>query len=932
MDAPEPTPTPSSLPIRTASGGGAAAGAFLRAIDLGALRRLVVFGFGLRLLLWAISSGSGEIRGWSRIGAQVAAHGVRRFSTSGLSTRQSPVAAMWAGAAHSIATELEAPFELVFKVLPLLADAALLTLIIAVVRRRGGTALDAWRAGAIYATALAVVWTTSHHGGLDSVLACCALLAVVLVDEGDRPILAGLALAAAIHMHMAAVALLPALWLLQARSLRQTAWFSLAVAIGLSPLALPLSAKGQAFIERALNLETPSNRWGLQFLFGEGSELPIVGHFVELIGGRVQAESFTLVLLASVVIGVQARLRHRSGLETGALVVAALLVLTPSIGLPYAALPLPFLVVIDLRRSLIYSAASGAFLTLAYLGFAKAEMPLVTNHSTPIGFFAGLCAFCAWLVLLDVLVQRLRPARAASGPAAPSLMWERALLPLVFVVVATPMGAALALATPPFQVADEPLHAMTACALAEGQLRPEHDAPPPWTTTLDVPADLVVFNRAIAALKLPHQPERRASVPDLLDAARLPHDPSMRHISTREETREMGVYPPAMYGPQALACAVGRAAQLRPWALLSAMRLANLAAFILLGALALWVLPTGREAVALLLLTPMALSSGASASADGQLIPLVALWLAVIFRIAARPNPQPLPVVAIFGAVVGAFALSLAKSVYVPLALAFILLPRGCFTSLTHRLVATTLVVGASVLGAVVWIPETGGGLDAWAAKAGLEPAATLTARLEAPFTFALAALRTFFRERILTGVVGTLGWRDTVLPFSAFAVFWAAFVPVTLLGGGARSSWRRGVGVIVLGVGAVFALLLFYALYFTKPDARWVSDVQGRHFLPGLIFVSVGLAEYLGLDMRRRGRRSLAVVVGVVAIFILVQALGAVQTRYYLDAAQVPEVMRAAFQIPAAAPSNGARTERPASGSEDQPTAAASDDDEAPP
>jgi hypothetical protein len=236
------------------------------------------------------------------------------------------------------------------------------------------------------------------------------------------------------------------------------------------------------------------------------------------------------------------------------------------------------------------------------------------------------------------------------------------------------------------------------------------------------------------------------------------------------------------------------------------------------------------------------------------------------------------------------------------------------------------------MLGAVIWIPETAGGLDAWAAKEGLEPAATLGARLEAPFTFALAALRTFFRERILTGVVGTLGWRDTVLPFSAIAAFWAAFVPFTLLGGSARSSWRRGVGFIVLGVGAAGALLLFYALYFTKPDARWVSNVQGRHFLPGLIFISVGLAEYLGLDMRRRGRRSLAVVVGVVAVFILVKALGAVQGRYYLDAAQVPEVMRAAFQMPVAEPSGASKKKRPAPVRKGQSAAAASDNHEAPP
>ena len=63
-----------------------------------------------------------------------------------------------------------------------------------------------------------------------------------------------------------------------------------------------------------------------------------------------------------------------------------------------------------------------------------------------------------------------------------------------------------------------------------------------------------------------------------------------------------------------------------------------------------------------------------------------------------------------------------------------------------------------------------------------------------------------------------------------------------------------------------------------------------------------------------------------------MVKALGAVEARYYLDAAQVPEVMRAAFQMPAGAPSNAAKTQRPAPLDEDQSTAAVSDDGEAPP
>lgn len=873
--------------------------AFLRALDVSALRRVVVLGFGLRLLLWALSSGSGDIRTWSRIGGAVVADGLHRLYTSGPAMRHSPVAALWAGASVELAAFLEAPFELVFKVLPLGADLALLALVITSIRRRGGTDLDAWRGAAIQSTALAAVWATSHHGGLETVLIACALAAVVLVDEGDRPLLAGVALAAAIHMHLIALVLLPALWLLQARSLRQAGLFSLGLGVALAPLALPLSIKGFDFVSNAVVLTAPSNRWGLQFLFSEGGSLPIVGSFIELVGGRVQEKSWSIAVAASLLLGLRGRLLSRSGLETGALVIATFLVVTPSLGLQYAALPIAFLVVTDLRRALLYSVTSGLFLTLAYLGFAKAEMPLVSTHGGSVGFPAAVLAFCSWLVLVSFLIARLRPAPTTASAPTP-MDRHRAFLPAVFAAIAAPFGVALALATPPFQVADEPLHAFVACALAHGQLVPGHDAPEPYTATLDVPADLVAFNRAIAMLKLPHKPGTKASVPALTDAARLPHDPALLHISAREETREMGVYPPAMYGPQALACAIGRAAPLRPWALLSAMRLANLAAFILLGALALWLLPVGREAVALLLLSPMALSSAASASGDGQLIPLVTLWVALILRTATTNGP-PLRWWQMPGFAAVAFLFSIAKSVYLPLALAIVCIPTARFSSVVHRVVGVTGILTAALVGGLVWIPQTGDGLAAYAASLKLDPATTLDAAFHAPFKFLLSALRTLFRERILTGAVGTLGWRDTVLPFSAVAAFWATFLPLTLVGGGPRSSPRRGVIVGVAGVGAALGLLVFYALYFTKPGAPYVLNVQGRHMLPPLVFMCVAVAEFLALNAGDRARRLLLIVTALTSIFILVKALGAVEARYYEDRRDVPKMMRAAFSRPAA-------------------------------
>ena len=878
----------------------------MRSLDVPALRRIVGAGFVVRVLLWALSSGSGDVRSWSRVAREVAAHGVRGLYEAGPPFRQSPVSALWAGLAANLSTWLEAPFELVFKVLPLSADVGLVVLILTIVRRRGGTELDAWRAAAIQGTAMAAIWVTSHHGGLDSVLIFCVVAAVFLVDKGDRPLLAGIALAGAMHMHVVAVVLLPALWIAQASSARGAVVFGLGLLLALSPLALPLSIQGPEFLVNAVVVGVGSNRWGLQFVFSEGAELAVIGSWFDVVGAVVAAWSWKLCLVASLALGLLARTRRWSTLHLGSLVVAAFLVLTPKLGIQYAALPVALLAIVDQRRALLYSALSGAYATAVYLGASKAEMPLVSNHAASISFEAGLLGFASWLVLVSLVWTSLWPRSAAPADERSTTGPHVFTLPAVFAVVATPFGLALALATPPFQVADEPLHAFTACAIANGQLVPGHDAPPPYTTTFDVPASMVAFNRSIARLKLPHHPESQASLDALLAAARIPHDPTLMHISTREETRELSVYPPVMYGPQAVACGLGQAAGLRPMSLLTSMRLANLAAFLVLGVLALWLLPVGREVVALMLLSPMALSSAASASADGQLIVLMALWLALVLKTATAPDDaRPLHPLAIVGFAVLAFMLSMAKSVYLPLALAFVVIPPRCFSSRRARVAALALVGAAAVVGAVVWIPQSDGGLDAYASSRGFDPKATLDARLDSPFMFLLAALRTFFRERILTGVVGTLGWRDTVLPFSSIALFWAALLPLMALGGGPRSSTWRGLCLGLFGVGAAAGLLLFYALYFTPPENGHVSDVQGRHFIPPMLFLTVGTSEYLGVRVGARGRWALHVVVMLTALIVLQSALGAVEARFYGNHRDVARVMQATFAVPAAKPSS---------------------------
>lgn len=811
------------------------------------VRRLAIAGLVARGWVWIVTAGIDTSR-MMGIGDAIAAGAA---IGSPPSTRMlPPLASTWA----LVATRVDAFFDLgrapAWLSLALLVDAVVLALL--VIRRAPASAV------AIFALAPGSILLCAHDGTLWSV--SLAALFGAVTCAGRSPVVTAALCALSVHLVPGGLpcAVAVVIGLGRVRSI-----------VVFAAVLLPLvGAMGGRL--------APARAW-LAPLRGPAGGAALPGVLPDALDPLM-----ALVVLTAVAGGLAWALRRRGRPLVTLLAGAALLL---PLGMPHGAfwllfVPLLPLALADRRAALVWAMVSSLTGGGAHLLSTRAEWPLTTDFSgtTVLHSVVGAMGVAgAALTLLLVLAGTSKPsASAPRTPAQPREGPEEPVmrLPWVFVAVGGPLGLALLWMTPPYQAADEPLHALLACAIGHGDLTPDHAGPPPFPTTLAVPTDLLEHKRTIDRVHLPFHPQRRVDDHIVAEARDIPFSPRWQTVNVRAETGAVAVYPPAMYLPQASACAAARALGLAPHAQFLALRFANLVAYLACGWLALGWMRAGRHALALILLWPMSLSIAASASGDASLLACVALLAALVTS--ARPITRRGCVLI----VIVVFAVALSKAAYAPLALAPLAIPSSRFTSPRHARRLRVAVVLTAVWGAMLWLPE-GGDVGTFALLRGLAPDAAIAARWADPIGFLVACARTLVRERIVAGAVGELGWRDVSLSPWAPTLAWTTLALLVL--GGRRAPARRCAARTfgVLGGAAALLVMSFYAAFFTAPTAPTIQSIQGRHLLPPLVSITTALAIALGTDVGRRGRRLCTVVVALVALATGLEALRAVAARF---------------------------------------------------
>ena len=317
------------------------------------------------------------------------------------------------------------------------------------------------------------------------------------------------------------------------------------------------------------------------------------------------------------------------------------------------------------------------------------------------------------------------------------------------------------------------------------------------------------------------------------------------------------VYSPLLYVPGAVAIQAARWLGYGPWHAILAARLANAAAYLAAGAVALRLARRLRGLLFATLLLPTSLWMAASCNQDGLVIAVSALAAALLTR-AAMP--------AWWAAAAATAALAMAKPPYVPLAgVVAILLPRrgalptraaGALLAMlpavswhlaANRFVAAPFIRGVPFQAGPYWPGDPDQVFGT------VDPALQLEVFLRQPALLLRLPLEYVGNHGgwLLWGVVGILGTLDVFLPAALYAL-WLSALAALLVGeslAGRTDPPSSGplACLLALACALAAALAVFDIQYlsWTLTGASEIEGIQGRYFIPLLPFLGLALPTF---------------------------------------------------------------------------------------
>lgn len=395
------------------------------------------------------------------------------------------------------------------------------------------------------------------------------------------------------------------------------------------------------------------------------------------------------------------------------------------------------------------------------------------------------------------------------------------------------VGFALLVATPPFQVPDEPAHFYRACAVSEGQLwavRGEDEQGQAGLGAM-LPASLQELGIGLKG-DLPFHPERKIRPETIRRAFRVPLDEERRVFV---DYRTSAQYTPVPYLPQAVGIAIARGLGASPLGFLYAARIANLLVATALIFLGLRGLPSYSWLMTMLALTPMALFLRPSASADALSTAVAFLLVGIVARLAwGEEERGRWKDIAILTAC--SVALCLSKPVYVPLAFLALLIPATRFPG--GRRGPALLLLGVMTAASFGLAMQTAGAIDLpLRPDAPVDRDRQVRDALADPLRVAGIVTEDYLLrgDRYVAQIVGQLGWLDANLPKPLLWGYAALLGLLALLDtrrAVAVAAWQRALMVLVALAILGLVSASQYATW-TPYGADYVEGIQGRYFLP---------------------------------------------------------------------------------------------------
>jgi len=384
---------------------------------------IAVLGMALRFILSAFSTGSNDIILWDDFAHYGTWEGVLWMYTNVPAWNHPPLTgylAIWL-LRLSVLTGLR--FPVVFKLLPIAADALCLVLLWKIWRRR--SAYAALAAVAIFSFSPDAILVSAYHGNNDPLIGLFVLAACYFIEEKASFGWAGAALAAAINVKLIPLLLVP-VFVAYARRWRDVARFIGGLSLGAIPFVPVILRVGPAFYRNAIAYNSNFDNWGIPFfirLLEDNPASTAVGaqlHALYVPAGRY--------LVVATILALCAWSRWRRPLSTYQLAaggLAAFLFLAPGFGVQYTAILGPVLVAASLGWGLWFAVSAGAFLASVYYLFWTRQPLLGSLFTTTFPGPSPWIGLVAWAPLGEFVISLVHGSRfKVHGSKNPSADFE----------------------------------------------------------------------------------------------------------------------------------------------------------------------------------------------------------------------------------------------------------------------------------------------------------------------------------------------------------------------------------------------------------------------------------------------------------------------------------------------------------------------------
>ena len=395
-------------------------------------------------------------------------------------------------------------------------------------------------------------------------------------------------------------------------------------------------------------------------------------------------------------------------------------------------------------------------------------------------------------------------------------------LPIWVVAVAFVVGNGFVFVNPPLRAPDEWAHYSRAYQLSVLHLKPEER-----DRILGgyVPAGIIRLDDRFSKVMF-----RGVSAREIAAAGNIPFDaghPQFRNFPS------IAVYPWLPFVPQAIGIAIGRVCFGSALAIMYVGREANLVAYVALVYWALTLMPDAgcRLTLALIALLPMSLYQAASLSADGLTAALAILVAVVVWRLAfGEGEVSGLDVAALLAATI---CLSLTKLAYCELTLITLAIPPSKFGTVRRYWLTNGAILFLNGLVVGLWFWQFHG-VPTICLNAEVNPAGqrAFVAHHPAEIIPILMATAEVYGREIVTGVIGTFGWNEILLPVVLVVIYYALLMMSVGVSGKPRS-WRAAMIAVFTGIVSFGVMMWGYYVQTRPVGERTIAGFQGRYLIP---------------------------------------------------------------------------------------------------